>query len=170
MGSEMTAAAFGQLGQVRRDPFAMLPFCGYNIGDYFSHWLNFGRGLKDPPRIFNVNWFRRDEDGKFLWPGYGENFRVLKWIVDRVHGRATAAEGPLGWTPRYKDLDLRGLNYSEQQFDRLMGTDRDDWLQELATHDELFFKLYNRLPGEFMSIRDLLLASLWRTPDKPAAR
>jgi phosphoenolpyruvate carboxykinase (GTP) len=166
MGSEMTAAAFGQLGQVRRDPFAMLPFCGYNIGDYFSHWLSFGHGLKNPPRIFNVNWFRRDREGNFLWPGYGENFRILKWIIDRVHGRAMAAEGPLGWTPRYDDLDWRGLSFSREQFYELMTTDRDDWVQELATHDELFYRLYNRLPREFPSIRDLLLASLWRTPEK----
>lgn len=166
MGSEMTAAAFGQLGQVRRDPFAMLPFCGYNMGDYFGHWLEFGRGLKNPPRIFNVNWFRRDQDGKFQWPGFGDNFRILKWIVDRAHGRATAAEGPLGWTPRYDDLDWRGLDFSREQFLEVMNADRNDWIAELASHDELFFKLYNRLPREFPSIRDLLLASLWRTPMK----
>ena len=166
MGSEMTAAAFGKVGQVRRDPFAMLPFCGYNMGDYFGHWLDFGRTLKNPPRIFNVNWFRRDKDGNFLWPGYGDNFRVLKWVVDRVHGRATAAEGPLGWTPLYDDLDWRGLKFSREQFHEVMTADRKDWIGELASHDELFFKLYNRLPREFPSIRDLLLASLWRTPTK----
>jgi phosphoenolpyruvate carboxykinase (GTP) len=168
MGSEMTAAAFGQLGQVRRDPFAMLPFCGYNMGDYFGHWLDFGRTLKNAPRIFNVNWFRRDKDGKFAWPGYGENFRVLKWIVDRVHGRATAAEGLLGWTPRYEDLDWRGLKFSEGEFDNVMTTDRDEWVAELASHDELFFKLFKHLPGEFPAIRDLLLASFWRKPEAAA--
>ena len=166
MGSEMTAAAFGKVGQVRRDPFAMLPFCGYNMGDYFGHWLDFGRTLKNPPRIFNVNWFRRDKDGNFLWPGYGDNFRVLKWVVDRAHGRAIAAEGPLGWTPLYDDLDWRGLKFSREQFHEVMTADRKDWIGELASHDELFFKLYNRLPREFPSIRDLLLASLWRTPTK----
>ncbi|MEX2316935.1 MAG: phosphoenolpyruvate carboxykinase (GTP) [Pirellulales bacterium] len=166
MGSEMTAAAFGKLGQVRRDPFAMLPFCGYNMGDYFSHWLNFGRQLANPPRIFNVNWFRRGPEGNFLWPGYGENMRVLKWIVDRVHGRVSASERPLGWTPRYQDLDWRGLAFSEAEFNAVMTTDRDEWVQELASHDELFFKLYNRLPKEFPSIRDLLLGTLWRTPSK----
>jgi phosphoenolpyruvate carboxykinase (GTP) len=166
MGSEMTAAAFGNVGQVRRDPFAMLPFCGYNMGDYFSHWLNFGRGLKNPPRIFNVNWFRLSKEGKFLWPGFGDNFRVLKWIVDRVHGRATAAEGSLGWTPKYEDLDWRGLNFTKEQFADAMTTDKQDWITELASHDELFFKLYNRLPKEFPAIRDLLLAGLWRTPCK----
>ncbi|HEY4232020.1 MAG TPA: phosphoenolpyruvate carboxykinase (GTP) [Lacipirellulaceae bacterium] len=170
MGSEMTAAAFGQLGQVRRDPFAMLPFCGYNMGDYFGHWLDFGRGLKNPPRIFNVNWFRRDKEGKFLWPGYGENFRVLKWIVDRVHGQATAAEGPLGWTPRYEDLEWKGLSFTKEQFGDVMSTNRNEWVGELASHDELFFKLYNHLPREFPSIRDLLLAGLWRTPSKGAAK
>jgi phosphoenolpyruvate carboxykinase (GTP) len=162
MGSEMTAAAFGQLGQVRRDPFAMLPFCGYNIGDYFTHWLNFGRRLANPPRIFNVNWFRRGADGQFLWPGFGENMRVLKWIVDRVRGRATAVEGSFGWMPRYEDIDFRGLKFSPDDFEQVMSTSRDEWVQELASHDELFFKLYDRLPREFPAIRDLLLASLWR--------
>jgi phosphoenolpyruvate carboxykinase (GTP) len=166
MGSEMTAAAFGTVGKVRRDPFAMLPFCGYNMGDYFSHWLEFGRGLSDPPRIFNVNWFRRDKEGNFLWPGYGDNFRILKWIVDRVHSRATATEGSLGWTPHYEDLDWRGLDFTKDQFAEVMTTDKQDWITELASHDELFFKLYNRLPREFPSIRDLLLAGLWRTPVK----
>jgi phosphoenolpyruvate carboxykinase (GTP) len=170
MGSEMTAAAFGQLGQVRRDPFAMLPFCGYNIGDYFGHWLDFGRGLQNPPRIFNVNWFRRGHDGRFLWPGFGENMRVLKWIVDRVHGRAAAEEGPFGWTPLYDDLDWRGLKFSKSEFEEVMRVSRDEWVQELASHDELFFKLYDRLPREFPSIRDLLLANLWRTPCKTAAK
>jgi phosphoenolpyruvate carboxykinase (GTP) len=166
MGSEMTAAAFGQLGQVRRDPFAMLPFCGYNIGDYFNHWLKFGRGLKNPPPIFNVNWFRRDKEGNFLWPGYGENFRVLKWIVERARGRANASESALGWVPSYKDLDWRGLKFSEADFDAAMNADRDDWVKELASHDELFFKLYKRLPKEFPAIRDLELASVWETPVK----
>jgi phosphoenolpyruvate carboxykinase (GTP) len=163
MGSEMTAAAFGQLGQVRRDPFAMLPFCGYHMADYWNHWLNFGRRIRTPPRIFNVNWFRRDKDGKFLWPGYGENFRVLKWIVGRVHGKSTAAESPLGWTPRYEDFDWRGLKFSPDEFARAMTADKEEWIQELASHDELFFKLYDRLPRELTSIRDLLLSALWRT-------
>ncbi len=163
MGSEMTAAAFGQLGQVRRDPFAMLPFCGYHMADYWNHWLSFGRTLKNPPRIFNVNWFRRDKDGKFLWPGFGDNFRVLKWIVGRVTGKAFASEGPLGWTPRYEDLDWRGLKFTPEQFDQVMTADKNEWLAELASHDELFFKMYDRLPREMPSIRDLLLGGLTRT-------
>ena len=164
MGSEMTAAAFGQVGQVRRDPFAMLPFCGYHMGDYFNHWLNFGRRLQSPPPIFNVNWFRRDEEGKFLWPGFGENMRVLKWIVERVRGTASAIATPLGWKPRHEDFDWRGLKFSKSQFDEVMTLNRDEWVQEFPLHDEMFFKLYGRLPRELPAIRDLLLASLWRTP------
>jgi phosphoenolpyruvate carboxykinase (GTP) len=162
MGSEMTAAAFGQLGQVRRDPFAMLPFCGYNMGDYFSHWLEFGGSLDHPPRMFKVNWFRRDKDGNYLWPGFSDNFRILKWIVDRVRGRAVSVEGPLGWMPRYQDLDWRGLNFTREQFDAVMSTKKEEWIPELASHDDMYFKLYNTLPREFPSIRNLLIAGLYR--------
>jgi phosphoenolpyruvate carboxykinase (GTP) len=168
MGSEMTAAAFGQLGQVRRDPFAMLPFCGYHMGDYFSHWFEFAGRVEHKPRIFNVNWFRRDADGKFLWPGFGENMRVLKWIVGRVNGTAAAVESPLGWVPRYDDLDWRGLKFSKEQFEQVFGVNRGEWLQEIASHDELFFKLYDRLPKELPAIRDLILAALWRADSGPA--
>jgi len=166
MGSEMTAAAFGTVGQVRRDPFAMLPFCGYNMGDYFSHWLEFGSRLPNPPRIFNVNWFRRGQDGKFLWPGFGDNFRILKWVVDRTRGRAISVNGPLGWKPRYEDLDWRGLKFSKEEFDAVMSTKKDEWIPELASHDDLYFKLFDSLPREFPSIRNLLIAGLFRADKK----
>lgn len=165
MGSEMTAAAFGDLGKVRRDPYAMLPFVGYHMGDYLHHWLDFGRNLPIPPRVFNVNWFRRDEDGKFLWPGFSENMRILKWIIGRAKGRAASIECPLGWMPQYKDIDWRGLDFSKEQFDQLMSTERDQWLQEIASHDELFFKLYDRLPKELTAIQELLVSGFWRSPE-----
>ncbi len=165
MGSETTAAAFGQQGVVRRDPFAMLPFAGYHMGDYFNHWLSFGRNIQNPPRIFGVNWFRRDEDGRFVWPGFGENMRVLQWIIERSKGRAFALESPIGWMPRYQDINWEGLeNFSEEDFYTAMSVDRDDWDRELLQHDELFIKLYDRIPKEMLAIKDLTLSAMWRSP------
>jgi phosphoenolpyruvate carboxykinase (GTP) len=165
MGSEMTAAAAGTIGEVRRDPLAMLPFAGYHMGDCFNHWLNFGRHIPNPPRIFNVNWFRKGADGNFLWPGFGENMRILKWIVERARGQASSIESPLGWVPQYADIDWRGLEFSESQFNELMGIERDLWRQELTSHDALFGQLYDKLPKEFIFIRELILSSLWRAPE-----
>lgn len=167
MGSETTAAAFGEIGKVRRDPYAMLPFMGYHIGDYVNHWLQFGRDLPNAPRIFGVNWFRKDENGKFLWPGFGENIRVLIWIVQRLKGHASSVESPLGWMPRYEDLDWRGLeNFSKEDFSKIMTIDREQCKQELQGHEELFAKMYDKLPKEFFFMRELLLSALWRSPEK----
>ncbi len=166
IGSETTAAAAGAVGQVRRDPFAMLPFCGYHMADYFNHWLAMGRKLPDPPRIFCVNWFRQGEDGKFLWPGYGENMRVLQWIVERAHGRAPAIESPLGWMPAYDSLNWQGLGFDRDEFHELMAVDSSLWKRELGSHQELFELLYDKLPKEFLYMREILLSGVWRSPDK----
>ena len=165
LGSETTAAAGGTTGLVRRDPFAMLPFCGYHMADYLNHWLDVGRQLPHPPPIFHVNWFRRDATGQFLWPGFGENLRVLQWIVARANGGAVGVESPIGWMPRHKDLDWCGLeDFSLERFAELMTVDRDRWQQELLAHEDLFIKLYDRLPKELLFVRQLLLSGLWRSP------
>lgn len=166
MGSETTAAAFGEIGKVRRDPFAMLPFCGYHMGDYFNHWLQFGRDIPNPPRIFGVNWFRKDENGNFLWPGFGENMRILKWVVEKIQGKSNAVESPIGWMPHYDDIDWKGLDFTKQEFDSIMQIDREAWKKELSEHAELFERMYDRLPKEFIFMRELLLSSLWRSPAK----
>jgi phosphoenolpyruvate carboxykinase (GTP) len=161
IGSEMTAAAAGTLGQVRRDPFAMLPFCGYHMASYFKHWLRVGREIAEPPLLFGVNWFRKGEDGKFLWPGFGENMRVLKWIVGRVNGDAGAVETALGWMPRYEDVDFRGLeDFTAARFAQVTTVDKAIWRQEIVSQEELFMTLFDRLPKELAAVRTLMQAQM----------
>ncbi|MDO8598114.1 MAG: phosphoenolpyruvate carboxykinase (GTP), partial [Sulfuricaulis sp.] len=157
MGSETTAATTGAVGVVRRDPMAMLPFCGYHMGDYFNHWLQIGAKLNNPPRIFSVNWFRLSKDGKFLWPGFGDNMRVLRWVIERCRGQANALQTPIGWMPRFEDLDWRGLeNFNREQFAELMSLDTALWRKDLAEHDALLKKLELRLPRKMQLEREML--------------
>jgi phosphoenolpyruvate carboxykinase (GTP) len=160
MGSETTAAATGAVGVVRRDPMAMLPFCGYNMGDYFAHWLNMRKSISQPPKIFMVNWFRKGSDGKFLWPGYGENMRVLKWIIDRVHGSADAEKTAVGGVPRRGDLDATGLTISADQFAEVTSVKAEEWKAELDSAGELFNKLGANVPRELQQVREKMLAEL----------
>jgi phosphoenolpyruvate carboxykinase (GTP) len=160
MGSEMTAAATGTLGKVRRDPMAMLPFCGYHMGDYFRHWIKIQKHLSVTPRIFHVNWFRKDAHGKFIWPGFRENMRVLKWIVDRAHGRAVGRETPIGWMPRYEDIEWSGMDFPRQKFEELQAFDDAAWRAEVIQHEELFLDLHDHLPPEIIYERELLICRL----------
>jgi phosphoenolpyruvate carboxykinase (GTP) len=164
MGSETTAAQAGATGIVRRDPFAMLPFMGYNMADHFQHWLNMGARLQAAgtplPRIYCVNWFRKGADGKFVWPGYGENMRVLLWMLGRVEGKAGGHDNAFGVSPRFEDLDWNGLAFTREQFAQVIGMDHADWQQELALHGELFQKLAFHLPPDLTRTRERIAAKL----------
>jgi phosphoenolpyruvate carboxykinase (GTP) len=157
LGSETTAAAAGAQGVVRRDPFAMLPFCGYNMSSYFEHWLKLGQKLQGQsatlPRIFCVNWFQTDDQGKFIWPGFGENMRILKWMLERIEGKAQGDENLFGITPRYQDITWEGLDFGSDMFKRITTIDPDAWRKELGLHAELFDKLKHRLPSELQGLQ-----------------
>jgi phosphoenolpyruvate carboxykinase (GTP) len=160
MGSETTAAATGKVGVVRRDPMAMLPFCGYNMGDYFSHWLRMDKALTHPPRVFHVNWFRQGHDGRFLWPGFGQNLRVLLWMLDRIKGKAGGVETPIGQTPRPQDLNLEGLSLNASDMGALLSVDRDEWAAEVPEIRGFFDRFGDHLPGSLSDSLDALAQRL----------
>jgi phosphoenolpyruvate carboxykinase (GTP) len=161
LGSETTAAITGKVGVVRRDPMAMLAFCGYNMGEYFAHWLKMGKSVHHPPRIFRVNWFRKDANGKFIWPGFGENMRVLEWIVGRCHGTAHGVETPLGIMPRHEDLNWQGLErFAREQYEEIVRVEGAAWKEEVAAHDQLLGKLGAHLPRELEQRRTQLHQTL----------
>jgi phosphoenolpyruvate carboxykinase (GTP) len=164
MGSETTAAAFGAQGVVRRDPFAMLPFCGYNMSDYFQHWLDTGARLQTQghalPRIYCVNWFRKDAEGRFVWPGYGDNMRVLKWIIDRIEGRAQGQDTLFGIAPRYEEFNWTGLDFGREQFELVTRIDKAEWEAEFKLHDALFEQLAYHMPQALTQTKAALEARL----------
>jgi phosphoenolpyruvate carboxykinase (GTP) len=162
MASETTAAITGQVGVPRRDPMSMLPFCGYNMADYFRHWLEMGRRIPHPPKIFHVNWFRKGADGRFLWPGFGENVRVLKWILERVEGKGQAAETPIGWVPTPGGLTLDGLNVSRSALEELLRVNPVDWQTELEDTQKFFGKFGRRLPAEIREEHEQLAQRIAR--------
>ena len=160
MASERTAAAVGKVGEVRRDPMAMLPFCGYNMADYFGHWLDMGRRVKRRPRIFHVNWFRTDEAGHFLWPGYGENLRIIEWILGRCRGEVEGVTTPIGYVPNPRDIDMTGLDLAPAAMDKLLSINREAWLAELGDVSEFFNQFGTRLPAEMWRQHEMLKARL----------
>ena len=160
MASETTAAASGAVGVVRRDPMAMIPFCGYNMADYFAHWLEMGKKIPNPPKIFNVNWFRLDENGKFMWPGFGDNMRVLNWILDRCEGKAEATETAIGYLPKPSDLNLEGLDIDDAQLAELLSVDKEIWKEEVKGQREFFAQFGDRLPAEIKNQLEALEARL----------
>jgi len=165
LGSETTAAATGKVGVLRRDPMAMLPFCGYDMGSYFGHWLSMRHRIQNPPKIFLVNWFRKDDEGKFIWPGFGENMRVLKWIVDRARVRIGGLETPVGWIPRQGDVDLSGLDISAERFEIATRVSPKEWMKELESHAEWFESLGPTVPEALRKQRELLMATMATHPD-----
>ena len=160
MASETTAAAAGAVGVVRRDPMAMIPFCGYNMADYFEHWLEMGKKIPNAPKIFHVNWFRLDENGKFMWPGFGDNLRVLNWILDRCEGKADAKETAIGYLPEAKDINIEGLKLDAETLEQLLSVDKAVWKEEVESQKEFFAKFGDRLPAGIKEELDKLEARL----------
>jgi phosphoenolpyruvate carboxykinase (GTP) len=160
MASERTAAQVGKLGEVRRDPMAMLPFCGYNMADYFSHWLEMGKRMSKPPKVFHVNWFRSDENGRLLWPGFGENLRVLEWILDRCNDKVEAIKTPIGYIPRQSEIDMTGLQLSDGALEKLLAVHKEDWLEELKGIKKFFRQFKKDLPAELWQEYEALSSRL----------